>query len=99
MNSPLSRRKSRAKRPLHPPLLGAVLLEMLFPAFDRACGHGPRDLGVGGEVPCLIEIFMSGWNHNYNRVHRSNLSETSDFGTAPLYAETMNPPWIPTPVS
>jgi hypothetical protein len=27
---------------------------MVFPAFERVCGHGLRDIGIGGEIPCLI---------------------------------------------
>jgi hypothetical protein len=34
---------------------------MLFPTFDRACGYGLPDIGVGRKIPYLIEIFASSW--------------------------------------
>src|ERR1700758_2235797 len=70
MNSPSSRRRRQVNRPLHPPLLGPELFEMLFPTFDRACSYGLRDIGVGRKIPYLIEIFASSWGFNYNRIHR-----------------------------
>src|SRR3974377_2368335 len=77
MNSPSSRRKRQMNRPLHPPLLNPELFEMVFPAFERVCGHGLRDIAVGGEVPSLIKIFTSGKDHDHDRAHRTILSGTS----------------------
>src|SRR5437879_6585342 len=81
MNSPSFR--WRRNSPLHPPLSRAPLVEMLSRALDRAVGQGPCNIGVSGQVACLVEVFASGGDHNYHRIHRIILSGTSDFLGAP----------------